>query len=126
MDELNYMAEGPLLSPPPPSCVSTKVMDELNYMVQDQGLPDDLATRLRSYWRAVQHLTRLQSYERLKGLMSIQLQVQPLPQAWGGGGWGGGGLGACGLAFAPPPPQGRLSSAFGSRCFTEAWGESLF
>jgi hypothetical protein len=49
-------------------------MDELNYMIEDIGLPDDLASRVRSYWRAVQHLTRLKTYESLKGLMSPQLQ----------------------------------------------------
>ena len=51
-----------------------QVMDELNFMIEDQGLPDELAARVRSYWRAVQHLTRLRAYEKLKGLMSPQLQ----------------------------------------------------
>mmetsp|Transcript_6484 Transcript_6484/g.7871 ORF Transcript_6484/g.7871 Transcript_6484/m.7871 type:complete len:918 (-) Transcript_6484:222-2975(-) len=51
-----------------------QVMDELNYMIEDIGLPDELASRVRSYWRAVQHLTRLKTYESLKALMSPQLQ----------------------------------------------------
>lgn len=51
-----------------------QVMDELNYMIEDIGLPDELASRVRSYWRAVQHLMRLKTYESLKALMSQQLQ----------------------------------------------------
>ena len=51
-----------------------QVMDDLNHMIADQGIPDALAQRIRSYWRAVQHLTRLQTYEDLKGLLSTQMQ----------------------------------------------------
>eukprot|EP00614_Pseudopedinella_elastica_P024677 CAMPEP_0172644748 /NCGR_PEP_ID=MMETSP1068-20121228/239373_1 /TAXON_ID=35684 /ORGANISM="Pseudopedinella elastica, Strain CCMP716" /LENGTH=1322 /DNA_ID=CAMNT_0013458959 /DNA_START=70 /DNA_END=4040 /DNA_ORIENTATION=- len=51
-----------------------QVMDELNYMIEDQSIPEELATKIRSYWRAVQHLKRLQAYEALKGHLSDQLQ----------------------------------------------------
>lgn len=49
-------------------------MDEINYMLSDMSVPEELATRCRSYWRAAQHLTRLRGYHGLKELLSAQLQ----------------------------------------------------
>ena len=52
-----------------------QVMDELNFMIADRGIPPELGLRVRMYWRAVQHLKRLETYDELSNLMSDQLQV---------------------------------------------------
>ena len=54
-----------------------QVMDNINNLIEEQGLPDGLATRARSYWRAAQHLTRTKFYEdHIIRLLSPQLQQE--------------------------------------------------
>jgi hypothetical protein len=56
------------------SFASLQVMDELNYMVEDQSIPQNLAVRVRNYWTETQHLLRLKDYDELCDRLSPKLQ----------------------------------------------------
>ena len=49
-------------------------MDELNYMIEDQSIPQDLAVRVRNFWTETQHLLRLKDYDELCARLSPTLQ----------------------------------------------------
>ena len=51
-----------------------QTMDELNIFVDDQGMPLDLAVKLRSYFRNTLHLVRAKRYEHLLLEMSTKLR----------------------------------------------------
>ena len=50
-----------------------QTMDELNYFAKDQGIPKDLAVRLRGFFRNSSHLIRAKKYDDLLSRMSTSL-----------------------------------------------------
>ena len=51
-------------------------MDELNYFVHDQGIPQPLAIRLRAFFRNTQHMLRARRYDELLSKMSTSLWAE--------------------------------------------------
>lgn len=51
-----------------------QTMDEINYFVSDQSLSDDLAVKLRAYFRNTIHYVRSRRYDRLLQKMSTRLR----------------------------------------------------
>jgi len=51
-----------------------QTMDELNFYLKDQSMPEELAVKLRSYFRNTIYLVRVQRYESLLRKMSTRLR----------------------------------------------------
>ena len=51
-----------------------QTMDELNFFVKDQGIPDELGIRLRAYFRNTLYLVRAKRYDQLLTKMSTRLR----------------------------------------------------
>jgi len=51
-----------------------QLYDNLNYMMEDQDLPQPLRLRIREYYRECAHMQRVKSYRELTNLMSIPLR----------------------------------------------------
>ena len=51
-----------------------QTMDELNFFVKDQGIPEELGVRLRAYFRNTLYLVRAKRYDQLLTKMSTRLR----------------------------------------------------